>query len=250
MQVGGTGEAHDVLAECHRHYATLHASEPGRYVVALCDVLLRVALAFVMEGRYHEAERQARQALNSYAEADADDALEREFGKLRAHTLVGRALLLGGRPSDALVEFDAALFLGSSSARTPALTAPTSSGSHRHPRASGWRRRSGWAPRWPRWSCTTPWAGGPSPLMPPTSRCTSPAGWRRSATTPRTSVRGHPSRAQTIWWSAEHVVQPLQSAPARSGKHCGGGHLVMGPHLQPDLTRISRLAAWGDPPTS
>lgn len=59
------------------------------------------------------------------------------------------------------------------------------------------------------------------------------------------------SRAQTIWWSAEHVVQ---AAAERAGAFreviVGGGHLVMGPRLQPDLTRISRLAAWGDPPTS
>ena len=40
------------------------------------------------------------------------DRLEREFGLVRAHTLIGRALLLGGRAPEALQEFDTALFAG------------------------------------------------------------------------------------------------------------------------------------------
>jgi hypothetical protein len=236
-----------VLAEAGRHYGELHAASPRRYEVALCDVRLRTALTYVVEGRYDEGEREARAALAAYGEAGADDELERAFGEVRAHSLVGRALLLGGRPDAALEHFDAALFAGERLrqgagirgtdfawlAQAPAsfrLAAPEWLGSavaamELHDAAGTWHIAADAA------NVAMRVAGGLAVIGDDTAH-------RRFAAVQE--------RAEAIWWSARN---PTQAAAQRSGPlqefMIGGGGLIRGPRLEPDLTRISLMAGWG-----
>jgi tetratricopeptide (TPR) repeat protein len=250
IEVDRIGDARDVLAESRRHYTTLNAATPHRYEVALCDVRLRTALTFVLEGRYDEGERQAREALAAYGEADTDDELERAFGELRAHSLIGRALLLGGRPDEALQEFDTALFAGEQLrqaagisgtdfdwlARAPAsfrLAAPEWLGSavaamELHDAAGAWHIAADAANVAMR-------VGGGLAMV-----------GEKTASLRFAAIE---QRAQVIWWSAQN---PAQAAAQRGGPtqelRIGGGAFFRGPRPQLDLARISRLAGWGPLP--
>jgi hypothetical protein len=250
LQIGRAGEADEVLAESRRHYTTLEALEPGRHQVALCDVLLRTALSLVMQGRYDEGEERAREALAAYAAARPGDALEREFGEVRAHSLIGRAMLLGGRGGGALAEFDAALFAGERLREAHGLSGTD----------FGWLER---APRSFRLAAPE-WLGSAVAAM---ELHDAAGSWGIAADAANIAMRlggglaaigddagrhrfqAIEARAREIWWAAQH---PAQAAAQRAG---GGGRsfvsgegLVRGARREPDLVILSLLAGWGAPP--
>lgn len=250
IQAGHPAEAREVLAESHRHYAALAAADRRRYAVALCDVRLRTALTLVMEGEFDEAVLAGQQALDMYEAATGGDRLEREFGIVRTHTLIGRALLLGGRAGEALEEFDAALFAAERLREEAGIAGTDFSWLAFAPESFRLA-----APEWlgaavgamelhdaaGRWSVAADAAniavrvaGGLAAIGDDTTR-------RR--------FEAILARAKEIWWAAEN---PIRAAARRTGPTeefmIGGGGLVRGPRLEPDLTVISRLAGWGDPP--
>ncbi|GAA4690551.1 tetratricopeptide repeat protein [Phytohabitans rumicis] len=249
IQAGRPAQARDTLTEAVGHYTTLVAADRRRYTVRLCDVRLRVALTYIMEGGYDEAVRAGRAALAGYEAVAGGDRLEREFGLVRTHTLIGRALLLGGQPGTALDEFDTALFAAerlreeagiagtdfswlASAPESFRQAAPEWLGAavaamELHDAAGKWSVAAGAA------NIAMRVAGGLAAIGDDTA-------YRR--------FEAIMARAKEIWWAAEH---PVQAAARRTGPTeefmIGGGGLLHGPRLEPNLTVISRLAGWGDP---
>jgi tetratricopeptide (TPR) repeat protein len=250
IQVDRPGDARDVLAESHRHYATLDERAPGRYEVRLCDVRLRTALTLVVEGRYDEAEHEARAALASYLEADTDDELERGFGEVRAQVLIGRALLLGGSADRAVEAFDDALFAAERLREGAGLGGTDFAWLARAPESFRLA-----APEWLGAAVAAMElhdAAGSWPVAADAANIAMRVGGGLAAIGDETAHRRFAaiqSRAEKIWWSAQN---PVRAAAERSGPFqevmIGGGRLVRGPRLEPDLARISRLAGWGKPP--
>lgn len=250
LQAGRFDEAHAALAESGRHYAALAAADPNEYATSLVDVKLRVMLAFTMNGQYGYAVNQGREVLAGYEAIAGGDRLERAFGLVRTRTLLGRALLLAGQADSALTQFDAALFAAEELREAEGIagtdftwlaTAPNSfrlaapewlgaavGAMELHDAAGKWGVAGDAA------NIAMRVAGGLAAIGDATAEA---------------RFEAIMARAQEIWRSAEN---PVQAAAERAGPldevMVGGTGLVRGPHLEPDLARISRLAGWGPVP--
>jgi tetratricopeptide (TPR) repeat protein len=250
IQAGRLTEANEALDESGQHYSALAAESPHRYATPLCDVRLRVALVLLMEGEYDRAVSQAREVVAAYGAISGGDPLERDFGLVRTHTLIGRALLLGGHPGAALEEFDTALFA-----------------------AERLREQAGIAGTDFAWLAVAPesfrqaapeWLGAAVAAM----ELHDAAGkWAIAAdaaniamrvagglaaigdATARARFEAIMARAQEIWQAAENPIRAAgqRSRPTDEFMVSAAG-IVRGPRLEPDLARISRLAGWGPPP--
>jgi hypothetical protein len=249
LQIDRPGEARDVLAESQGHYTTLDRLRPGRYQVALGDVRLRTALTLVLEGRYEEAAHRASEEVAAYARAATDDPVEAEFGQVRARTLLGRALLLGGRPDQALEEFDGALFIGERLREAAGVGGTDFRWLARVPESF---RQA--APEWLGAAVGAmelhDAAGTWDVAADAANIAMRVAGGLAAIGDETAAIRFDAihERAQKIWWSAQN---PMRAAAERAGPTgevlVGGGRMIRGPHLEPDLARISRLAGWGSP---
>jgi tetratricopeptide (TPR) repeat protein len=240
-------EAREALAESERHYDALAAQDRDRYAVVLCDVRLRVALTLVTEGRFAEAVPAGRAALAAYEAAGAGDRLEREFGVVRAHALIGRALLLARRSEEALAEFDAALFSAERLREEAGIAGTDFSWLALAPESF---RQA--APEWlsaavaamelhdaaGRWGI----AGDAANIAMRVSGGLAAIG----DDTARVRFEMILARAKRIWWAAEHPVQAEGQRTSPFREYVIG----RGPRLTPDVTAISRPAGWGDPPVS
>jgi len=252
IQTSRLTEASEALDESARHYSALAANNPRRYATTLCDVRLRVALVLLMEGRYDQAVTGARGVVTAYEAISQGDPRERDFGLVRTHTLIGRALLLGGHPGEALEEFDTALFAAERLREQAGITgtdfawlavAPESfrqaapewlgaavAAMELHDAAGKWAIAADAA------NVAMRVAGGLAALGDATARA---------------RFEAIMARAQEIWRAAENPIRAAgeRSRPTDEFMVSAAG-IVRGPRLEPDLARISRLAGWGPSPPS
>lgn len=242
---GSTGGVDEALAESAQLYSRLALTDRGRYALAVCDVRLRMALARLQARQYDAAVAAARDALDAYQATSDGDRVERDFGVVRTHALIGRALLLGGRAEDAMVEFDEALF-----------------------GAERLREQSGVAGTDFSWLAVVPesfrqaapeWLGAAVAAM---ELHFAAGDWSIAADAGNVAMRvagglagigderttrwfeAVMHRVQEVWWAAQHPVEASARRAGPTGRVLIGAGMP-GPSVAPDIAAISRLAGWG-----
>lgn len=111
-----------LLAESARHYQELAWRDPAEFTVRGIDVLVRTGTALRSAGDKAGAVASFRQAISQYSGAPANDPVERDLGRARAHFHLGKALLELESAEEALAELDAGLLIGEQARQRAGVT--------------------------------------------------------------------------------------------------------------------------------
>jgi tetratricopeptide (TPR) repeat protein len=249
LRAAGTLGVAETLAESLQLYSRLVLTGQSQYEVAVCDVRLRMALAQLRDNQFGAAVVTARDVLDGYQAITGGDQLERDFGIVRTHALIGRALLLGGRADEAMAEFDQALFAaerlreatgvpgtdfswlagvpGSFRQAAPEWLGAAVAAMELHYAAGDWDIAAD--------ACNVAMrvAGGLAGI-----------GDERDARRFESLVK----RSQEVWWAQQHPVEAAAKRAGPTGRVVVGAG-IPGPSVAPDIAAISLLAGWGLQPS-
>lgn len=235
----------EALAESLQLYSRLALTGQSQYAIAVCDVRLRMALAQLQGSRYEAAVVAARDALDAYRALADGDQLERDFGVVRAHALIGRALLLGGRAEDALTEFDEALFAAERLRESTGVAGTDLSWLAVVPQ--GFRQA---APEWLGAAVAAMelhYAAGNWDVAADAGNVAMRVAGGLAGIGDERNARRFEAvmkRAQEVWWAAQHPVEAAIQRAGPTGRFRVGAGLP-GPSVAPDIAAISLLAGWG-----